>query len=173
MGRLANDDIHSHAVVSCGNGCGQVQDALDGGTLTPLDAPSVLSAAYDHAQTGCAQDFQSFFLSLEILNPNWRMRLEMPAQNKAWSGDTFALAVYFIQRYWLQAISDFDLVSRVKFIVSSCLLIHLLGGDFLQTAQQYSKEIENSWENVDALLDAAYTCPAMTDDKLWGLLLSK
>ena len=151
----------------------QVQDALDGGVLTPLDAPAALSAAYDHASTGCAQDFQHFFLSLEILNPSWRTRLEMPAENKPWSGGTFALAEYFIQRYWLQAVSDFDLVSRVKFIVSSCLLIHLLGGNFLQTAQQYSKEIENSWENVDALLDAAYTCPAMTDDKLLGLLLNK
>lgn len=151
----------------------QVQDALDGGDLTPLDARASLSAAHAHALAGSSRDFQAVFLSLEILNPDWKTRLETTVESKAWSETESALAVYFIQRYWLQAISDFDLVARVKFIVSSCLLIHLLGGDLLHTAQQYSKEIENSWENVDALFDAAYTCPAMTDDKLLGLLLGE
>ena len=41
------------------------------------------------------------------------------------------------------------------------------------TAQLYSKEIENSDENVDALLDAAYAHPAFTDDRLLGALLTK
>lgn len=80
---------------------------------------------------------------------------------------------YFIERYWLQAVSDFDLVGRVKFAVISCLVIKLLGGNLLQTAQRYSKEIENDPDNVDAILDGAYTCPAFTDDKLLGLLLDR
>jgi len=42
----------------------------------------------------------------------------------------------------------------------------------VETAQLYSKEIENSWENVEALLDGVYSHPAFTDDKLLGLLLS-
>ena len=66
--------------------------------------------------------------------------------------------------------SDYDLVSRVKLTVVSCLLISGLGGDFLQTAQLYSKEIENDADNVEAILDGAYTSPALTDAKLLGLL---
>ena len=43
---------------------------------------------------------------------------------------------------------------------------------FLKSAllQNSSKEIENNAANVDALLDAAYTSSALTDDKLLGLL---
>ena len=76
-----------------------------------------------------------------------------------------------MERYWLQAVSDYDLYSRVKFTVISCLLVSRLGGDFVQTAQLFSKEIENSAQNVDTILDAAYTSPAFTDDKLLGLLI--
>ena len=77
-----------------------------------------------------------------------------------------------MERYWLQAVSDYDLYSRVKFIVTACLLVSRLGGDFLETAQLFSKEIENNTDNVEALLDAAYAHPAFTDDKLLGWLLA-
>ena len=74
-------------------------------------------------------------------------------------------------RYWLQAVSDYDLAARVKLVVLSCLLTAELGGDFLQTAQLYAKEIENDADNLDALLDAAYTHPALTDAALLHRLL--
>ena len=56
-------------------------------------------------------------------------------------------------------------------IVLSCVLLRHLGGDLVQTAQLYAKEIENSADNVDAVLDGAYTHPALTDEKLLGILL--
>ena len=56
-------------------------------------------------------------------------------------------------------------------MVVSCLVIRALGGDFRQTAQLYSKEIENNTDNVESLLDSAYGHSAFTDDKLLGLLL--
>ena len=56
-------------------------------------------------------------------------------------------------------------------IVASCLLVRHLGEDLVETAQLYAKEIENNIDNVEAILEAAYTCPAFTDDKLLGMLL--
>ena len=53
----------------------------------------------------------------------------------------------------------------------SCILIRHLGGDLTRTAQLYGKEIENNPDNIDAILDAAYASPAMTDDILLGWLL--
>ena len=35
--------------------------------------------------------------------------------------------------------------------------------DIIATAQLYPKEIENNTENVQTILDAAYTAPAMAD----------
>ena len=67
--------------------------------------------------------------------------------------------------------ADGDLISRVKLTVFACLVLRRLGGDLLQTAQLLSKELENDAENIDAILDAAYDSPALTDLNLLYLLL--
>ena len=146
------------------------QSLLDGEALENFSPEEALKTAKSLAKTGSTQEIRTFFLSLEILTPGWKQRLTAPSCPGAWSDKYRLLAKYFIMRYWLQAISDFDLVGRVKLGITLCLLIRELGGDLVQTAQLCSKEIENNTENVDALLDAAYTCPALTDDKLLGLL---
>ena len=150
-------------------GC-QAQSELDGADPLPFDADAALESARELAKPAEAQPMLDFFRELEILTPAWEHRLNHP-QHRTWDNRTLALARYFVERYWLQAVSDYDLYSRVKLMVLSCLLIGHLGGDFVETAQLYSKEIENSAANVDALLDAAYTCPAFTDDKVLGMLL--
>ena len=82
---------------------------------------------------------------------------------------TRALIRYGIYRYWYQAVSDYDLVCRAKFIVIFCLVVNALEGDFVRNAQLFSKEIENDPDNVEAILDGAYTHPALTDAVLLGL----
>lgn len=150
-------------------GC-QVQSALDGGQLEPFFPQEALETALAMAQPGSLDAIIGLFQELEILTPRWSERLAHPAPGP-WDKRTLALARYFVQRYWLQAVSDYDLYSRVKFACLACVLIKSLGGDFLSTAQLFSKEIENDADNLDTLLDAAYTHPACTDDKLLGLLL--
>ena len=114
----------------------------------------------------------ALFRSLEILTVEWKNRLDQPPCQIVWDVYLQRLARYMIERYWLQAVSDFDLVCRVKFAIAACLLVGALGGDRVQTAQLMSKEIENDPDNVDALLDAAYTSPALTDANLLALLLA-
>jgi hypothetical protein len=58
----------------------------------------------------------------------------------------------------------------VKFIISACILLAHLAGDPADNAQLFSKEIENDPDNMEALLDAAYTDPAFTDALLLHLL---
>ena len=113
---------------------------------------------------------QDFFLGLEILTPQWKARLESAATSPRWGRAYKALLHYFILRYWLQAVSDYDIVSRAKFAVAACLLIGGLGGDLVETAQLFSKEIENDPDNVDAILDGAYSHPVLTDVYLLQLL---
>lgn len=150
----------------------QVQGELDGEEAKPLDWKACLDAAgrYAAPQT---QPLQTFFLGLEILTPGWKQRLEAPAQPPQWQPEHRALLRYLVQRYWLQAVSDLDLVCRVKLMVSLCLLTASLGGEVISTAQLMSKEIENSWENIDAILEAAYDTPALTDANLLGLMSLK
>lgn len=150
-------------------GC-QAQGELDGAAPAPFDADAALETAAELAQPGAAADLLPFFQSLEILTDTWKSRLRAPSP-APWDSRTPTLAQYFIRRYWFQAVSDYDLYSRVKFAVIACLLLRELGGDFLQTAQLFSKEIENDADNLDALLDAAYSYPAFTDARLLGMLL--
>ena len=150
-------------------GC-QAQGELDGGEIQPFDGASALEEAKSFAKPGSFREIPWFFSSLEILTPQWQQRLSAPTGEDLPEG-LRPLARYLVERYWLQAVSDYDLYCRVKFIVISCLLVGCLGGDLLATAQLYSKEIENNVDNVEALLDAAYAHPAFTDDKLLGLLV--
>lgn len=150
-------------------GC-QAQSELDGAEEIPFHPQSALETAHSLANAAQIQPMLDFFGGLELLTERWKSLLHRP-QPGPWADIHLALARYLTDRYWLQAVSDFDLYSRVKLIVISCLLVKTLGGNTLETAQLFSKEIENSTENVEALLDAAYTSPGFTDDKLLYLLL--
>ena len=150
-------------------GC-QAQSELDGGEESPFDAGAALETAASLAKPGNPAEVLDFFLGLELLTPQWETMLRHPDPCD-WTPQHRALARYLTQRYWLQAVSDYDLYCRVKFILISCLLVRLVGGDIFSTAQLYSKEIENDTDNVEAILDAAYANPVFTDDKLLGMLL--
>ena len=149
-----------------------VQGEIDGGEEIPFDPEDCLKRAAHYAGQGDLEAVFDFFRELNILTLQWKDRLNTPAENPAWQ-DTFKpLIRYFICRYWLQVVSDFDLVCRVKFIIIACILISALDGDPVQTAQLFSKEIENDADNVEAIFDGAYTAPAFTDANLLGLLLN-
>ena len=146
----------------------RAQEELDGGEAQPWDETAELSLAWRLAEDGDWEPLCEFYRSLELLTPRWAARLEKghphfpaPLSNMVRCG---------IERYWLQAVSDYDLVCRVKMILAGTLLVGYLGGDLIETAQLYSKEIDNSAENVEAILDGAYTHPALTDRYLLGLM---
>lgn len=145
------------------------QELVDGGA-GEFDPALALDTAREFAAAGDEKALPAFYLELELLTERWRKRLEAPMGGE-WNEMTRAFAAYCVERYWLQAVSDYDLMGRVKMIVAASLLLRILGGDFAETAQLYAKEIENSAENVDAILDAAYESPAFADNKLLGLLL--
>ena len=56
-------------------------------------------------------------------------------------------------------------------VVISCLLVQQLGGDMMQTAQLYAKEIENDADNMETILDGCYASPLLADNRLLKLLL--
>ena len=149
----------------------EVQSEIDGGESAELTPEANL---HDAAQYAAVPDFSAvieFFLSLEILTPQWEALLKDVTSESCWNPCHKALLRYLVGRYWLQAVSDYDLVSRIKFMIVSCILVSHLKGDTIAAAQLFSKEIENDVDNVDAILDACYTSPAFTDVNLLSLLL--
>ncbi|MBQ8176950.1 MAG: flagellin lysine-N-methylase [Oscillospiraceae bacterium] len=91
------------------------------------------------------------------------------------------VAVYFIWRYFMKGTFDEEIVSRVKLMAVSVSVIGymylckwlengtLTHEDCAQLAKSYSKEIEYSEENLEAMLDAAYELAAFEDNALKGL----
>jgi lysine-N-methylase len=148
-----------------------VQGELDGAETVSFIPKELLAEAAKYAQAGSVDPMFHFYSSLEILTEPWQELLAHPNGAPAWSEVLRRFVRYMIRRYWLQAVSDYDLICRVKFIISACLLLAHLPGNPAQNAQLFSKEIENDPDNVDALLDAAYTSPAFTDTQLLGLLV--
>ena len=149
----------------------RVQNELDGGDGAQLEPEKELEIAGKVAKKGDMDEIFLFFKELELLTDRWPLRLEAPEPGP-WQEGHRAIARYFVRRYWLQAVSDGDLYSRVKLTAISCLVLKNLGGNLLDTAQLYSKEIENNAENVDALLDGAYTESCFADVALLGNLLA-
>ena len=147
-----------------------VQEELDGGETAVLSPERHLQDAAKLPLQGDIESLREFFRGLEILTAQWESRLRDIGNTPVWDERLKALVRYFIGRYWLQAVSDYDIVCRAKFTVAACILIGYLGEDFIETAQLFSKEIENDPDNVEAILDGVYTARGLTDLNLLGLL---
>jgi hypothetical protein len=148
-----------------------VQEELDGGEKTPWDEAHELAFAAQMAEKEVSwQPLRRFYGELELLTPRWEARLKEENPVSAFSPALANMLRCQIERYWLQTISDLDLVCRVKMILAGVLLVGHLGGDLMETAQLYSKEIDNSIDNIETILDSTYTHPALTDRYLLGLM---
>ena len=146
-----------------------VQAAIDGAELLPFDPDAALAEADRFAAEGDAEALAEFYRSLDVLTDRWRVKLDA-ARSPLWDEKLAKCAQYAVARHWYQAVSDWDLTGRVKLLLSGCALLARLEGDPAENAQLWSKEIENSGENLGAVLDGAYTEPALTDANLLGLL---
>ncbi len=95
------------------------------------------------------------------------------------------IAVYFIYRYFMKAVFDEDLLSKVILLATSYLVIHTLDinqwlennnefhlVDRIHTVKSYSKEIEYSQENLDTLADESYENELFSFENLMTMLLS-
>lgn len=140
----------------------QVQSALDGGELGAFDPESAWETVESLPNPEGLPDILPFFRELEILTKDWKALLDAPHPG-SWDPHIPAMARYLVNRYWLQAVSDYDLYSRAKLVCILCLLVRELGGNIFRTAQLMSKEIENDADNLEAILDAAYTNPIFND----------
>ena len=146
-----------------------VQAAIDGAELLPFDPDAALAEAARFAGSPDAQALAGCYRELDLLTDRWKEKLDSLTEAR-WDEGLCRIAQYGICRHWYQAVSDWDLTSRVKLLLSGCALTARLPGALADNAQLWSKEIENSTQNLDALLDGAYTQPGLTDANLLAML---
>ena len=88
------------------------------------------------------------------------------------------LLIYFVYRYWMKSFYDGELLPKAKLAVTGFLLFRLLNDTepsfegAVQNAKAFSKEVEYSDENLDALYTAAWQEDFLSLPALFTLLLS-
>ena len=146
-----------------------VQAAIDGAELSEFDPDAALREAAQFAGPGDMELLREYYRSLDLLTGRWGEALDRLGAPD-WDEGLCRIAQYGVCRHWFQAVSDWDLCCRVKMLLSGCALMARLPGALRSKAQLWSKEIENSAQNLDRLLDDAYSQAALTDANLLGLL---
>ncbi len=169
-----------------------LQECTDNGILDiPESSPCISPKEADLA------GILRFLQTLEPIDAQWHTtlkhvcehlaelserRMEFLEKNPQIQNYLRNIAVYFIWRYFLKGTFDGEFFSRAVLAVSSAYIIGVLCADkwlssgilstenCAETAKSYSKEIEYSEENLNAMLDAAYELPAMSIQCLKGLL---
>ncbi|MBQ9229367.1 MAG: flagellin lysine-N-methylase [Eubacterium sp.] len=103
----------------------------------------------DYTEGGDSIAFLDVFRNPELINPEWRERVDHCAVKAvADNSANEQIAVYFLYKYFLQAVYDRDVLSKVKMAVLGVLINTYFGEDDW-TMHLWSKETEHSQYNMD------------------------
>lgn len=153
----------------------KLQFRIDNGDLTLPEWERTTQA-----ETPDIQAIMEFYASLEPIDENWRPYMErcMAAEGGYCPEHEVYLrriAVYSIFRFFMKGVFDGEILSRVKLAaVSAWMVGHLVlcegrGADIAEIAKNYSKEVEYSEENLDALADAFYDEECFSTPRIMGM----
>lgn len=101
----------------------------------------------------------AIFEKLEYIDESNRQKIIQAAKESAdltaREATLTRLMLYWLYRYLLGAIDTYDLIAPIRFLISSVKVVANLAresGDIITAAQVYSKEIEQSYENMEILM---------------------
>lgn len=128
----------------------------------------------DYSEGGEDIEFLEVFDNPEVINPEWTERLENPNIDKcivdSYSNEN--IAVYFIYKYFMQAVYDRDVLTPVKMSALG-VLINTMFGESSWTIHLWSKETEHSQYNMDRYKKLIATANCLTIDNLIEIIKSK
>ena len=112
-------------------------------------AASLQKELDDYTEGGDSTSFFDVFVNPELINPEWDEKINNPVEKGISNSQANEnIIVYFIYKYFMQAIFDLDVLSKVKMAVVGVLVNTYLGED-CWTMHLWSKETEHSQYNMD------------------------
>ncbi len=109
---------------------------------------------------GLREDLPALFDQLEYIDDRDRDKIVRAAHKADFSSqeaELTRLALYDLFRYWLKSVDTLDVISPVAFMIVSAVIVSNLSREnhlaLYEAAQMYSKEIEQSDENIERLFD--------------------
>ena len=107
----------------------------------------------------CDGDIADVYAELEYIDESSRAVITRAAKEtpdfSRYKAALTNLALYWLYRYLLTAIDTLDLLAPTRFLITSVGIVANLAkesGDITAAAQMYSKEIEQSYENMEELI---------------------
>lgn len=126
--------------------------------------------ASDNGLTSPAELF-AFLGTLDLMNDAFRVLTALPQKTPHADDRLFEnLAVYYLYRYLLQAVADGDVLLRVQIMCAAVTFAAFAAADPFDAARLFSKEVEHSYENMEAVCDACLSHPAFAPEtflKIW------
>lgn len=114
--------------------------------------------------------FFDVFRNPELINPEWLEKVDN-AEIKAIQNTAFNenIAMYFVYRYFLTAVYDYDVMSKIKMSVVGVLISSFFGDDSW-TIHLWSKETEHSQYNMDRYKKLLKTAKCLSAENLKAYL---
>ena len=152
------DEPFAYRLADCLEFNAQVQSLLNGEEPAPLES----------VDTECTADFIfDMHKRFEIMSSRWRSYLEETAEkadgltiSADFERDFEKFALYYIYRYYLEAVNSNDVMYSIKRIVCAYIVTGKMDALFaekdyplsrMRVLQRYSKEVEHSYDNTEAL----------------------
>ncbi len=122
-----------------------------------------------------------FFAGLEPIDEKWKpyidkLKAAVPSVSLDNSQKQYIrnIGIYFIWRYFMKGVFDWEILSKVKLAVVSMAMISVMfsaegGADVkrcAELAKNYSKETEYSEENLETIFDMSYTESVFSEGSL-------
>lgn len=104
----------------------------------------------DYKEYASETDFFDIFNHPEVINQEWKEKVKNHNTNPTFPNDKICenIAMYFLFRYFLTAVYDSDILSKVKMAVIGVLIPAYFGND-AWTIHLWSKETEHSDINME------------------------
>lgn len=140
-----------------------------------LDFGVELQSELDDYAEDCTDDisFIDVFKNPELINPEWEERVNNPTyKNIETNYANENIAAYFIYKYFLQAVYDLDVLSKIKMAVIG-VLVNTYFGESSWTIHLWSKETEHSQYNMDRYLKLLKQAKCLSVDNLKTIIKEK
>lgn len=120
----------------------------------------------DYTDGGDDIEFFEVFKNPELINSEWEEKVKngkySPVQNTIFNEN---IILYFIFRYFLSAVYDYDVLSKIKMAVVGVLISTYFGSDSW-TMHLWSKETEHSQYNMDRYKKLLKTADCLSAENL-------
>lgn len=136
-----------------------------------LEMTKALQEDIDDYQEGTEEiSFVDVFKNPELINPQWEQKVNAPNfKPVANSVANENIAMYFLYKYFLQAVYDRDVLSKAKMALIG-VLVHTYFGEDSWTIHLWSKETEHSQYNMDRYKELLKTAISLSTQSLIEML---